>query len=91
MPRTFGDGIIHISHVDYAVKVDLPLPAHGGKPPSEIETKIGKNVAQNLVDDGATLQMGKGRMIAIHSLSNQLLFYRYWKHSGCRAGRINES
>ncbi|KAJ8941830.1 hypothetical protein NQ318_005113 [Aromia moschata] len=60
LPRTFGDGIIHISHVDYAVKVDTPLPVHGGKPPSEIETKIGKNIAENLVEDGATLQMGIG-------------------------------
>ncbi|XP_050310665.1 4-hydroxybutyrate coenzyme A transferase [Anthonomus grandis grandis] len=60
MPRTFGDGIIHISHVDYAVKVDTPLPSHGAKKPSEVETQIGKNIAQNLVEDGATLQMGIG-------------------------------
>lgn len=60
LPRTFGDGIIHISHIDYAVKVDTPLPTHGGKPPTEIEAKIGKNIAENLVDDGATLQMGIG-------------------------------
>ncbi|KAF7271656.1 hypothetical protein GWI33_015505 [Rhynchophorus ferrugineus] len=60
LPRTFGDGIIHISHIDYAVKVDTPLPAHGGKPPSEVETLIGKNIAENLVEDGATLQMGIG-------------------------------
>lgn len=60
MPRTFGDGIIHISHIDYAVKLDTPLPQHGGKPPSPVEEKIGKNIAENLVDDGATLQMGIG-------------------------------
>lgn len=60
MPRTFGDGIIHISHVDYAVKVDTPLPTHGGHPPSEVEAQIGKNIAENLVEDGATLQMGIG-------------------------------
>ncbi|XP_028144064.1 4-hydroxybutyrate coenzyme A transferase [Diabrotica virgifera virgifera] len=60
MPRTFGDGIIHISHIDYAVKVDTPLPCHGGKPPSDVETQIGKNIAENLVEDGATLQMGIG-------------------------------
>lgn len=62
MPRTFGDGIIHISHVDYAVKVDTPLPQHGGKPPSDVESKIGKNIAENLVEDGATLQMGIGNI-----------------------------
>lgn len=59
LPRTFGDGIIHISHIDYAVKVDTPLPVHGGKPPTDVETKIGKNIAENLVEDGATLQLGQ--------------------------------
>lgn len=59
MPRTFGDGIIHISHVDYAVKVDAQLPQHGGRPPSEVESKIGNLIAENLVTDGATLQMGE--------------------------------
>ncbi|XP_066252958.1 4-hydroxybutyrate coenzyme A transferase [Euwallacea similis] len=60
LPRTFGDGIIHISHIDYAVKVDVALPIHGGKPPTPVETSIGKHIAENLVDDGATLQMGIG-------------------------------
>lgn len=58
MPRTFGDSIIHISHLDYAVKHETPLPEHGGKPPSEVESKIGQLIGDNLVDDGATLQMG---------------------------------
>lgn len=58
MPRTFGDAQIHISHFDYAVNVDTPLPDHGGKPPSPEEVQIGKHIAQNLVEDGATLQMG---------------------------------
>lgn len=60
MPRTFGDAIIHKSHFDYAINIDTPLPQHGGKPCSEVETKIGKLIADNLVDDGATLQMGIG-------------------------------
>lgn len=58
MPRTFGDAAIHESHFDYAVEVDSPLVQHGGKSPSEAETKIGKLIAENLVEDGATLQMG---------------------------------
>lgn len=58
MPRTFGDSIIHQSHFDFAACIDEPLPAHGGKPPTEQETKIGQLIAENLVDDGATLQMG---------------------------------
>lgn len=62
MPRTFGDGIIHSSHFDFAVNVDVPLPEHGGKPPTEVESKIGKLIAENLVEDGATLQMGIGNI-----------------------------
>jgi acyl-CoA hydrolase len=58
MPRTFGDAAIHESHIDYAVKVDCPLVEHGGKAPSEAEMKIGKLIAENLIEDGATLQMG---------------------------------
>jgi len=52
MPRTFGDATVHQSHFDYAVKVDAPLPEHGGRPPTEVETKIGKQIAGNLVEDG---------------------------------------
>lgn len=60
MPRTFGESIIHQSHIDYAVKLDRELPAHATKDPSPTETAIGKHIAENLVDDGATLQMGIG-------------------------------
>lgn len=59
MPRTFGDAIIHISHVDYAVSTDIQLPQHGGRKPTDVESKIGKLIAENLVENGATLQMGK--------------------------------
>lgn len=62
MPRTFGDSIIHESHFDVAVNVDIPLPEHGGKGMSKTETKIGKLIAENLVEDGATLQMGIGNI-----------------------------
>ncbi|XP_044738755.1 4-hydroxybutyrate coenzyme A transferase-like [Chrysoperla carnea] len=60
MPRTFGDGLIHISHFDYCTEIDTPLPESGGQTPSEAEIKIGKFIAENLVDNGATLQMGIG-------------------------------
>ncbi|EEB17172.1 4-hydroxybutyrate coenzyme A transferase, putative, partial [Pediculus humanus corporis] len=62
MPRTFGDSMIHSSHIDYMVNVDTPLPVHGGKPPTEVESKIGKLIAENLVENGATLQMGIGNI-----------------------------
>ncbi|XP_025837575.1 uncharacterized protein LOC108744915 isoform X2 [Agrilus planipennis] len=60
MPRTFGDGVIHVSQIDYAVCVNEKLPSHAHKKLSEAEEKIGKFIAENLVEDGATLQMGIG-------------------------------
>ena len=59
MPRTFGDSLIHKSHVDVMVEVNYPLPELKTEEPSDVEKSIGKLIAENLVDDGATLQMGK--------------------------------
>lgn len=59
MPRTHGDGLIHINQINYAVEVDDPLPEAADRVMSEIELAIGRNCA-NLVDNGATLQMGIG-------------------------------
>ena len=58
MPRTFGDGIIHKSHFDSMVDGMSYLPEHIAKPRSNVEDQIGKLIAENLVHDGATLQMG---------------------------------
>ncbi|XP_068153729.1 4-hydroxybutyrate coenzyme A transferase [Drosophila tropicalis] len=60
MPRTFGDAIIHKSHFDFAVEVNDKLPQHGTGEISPVEKQIGKLIAENLVKDGATLQMGIG-------------------------------
>lgn len=59
MPRTHGDGIIHISQIDFAIEVNEPLHEAAPTEPTEIELQIGKNIA-SLVEDGATLQMGIG-------------------------------
>lgn len=59
MPRTFGDALIHMGQLDYAVKVDVPLPEHGGGKLTEADIKIANLIAGELVQDGATLQMGK--------------------------------
>ncbi len=61
VPRTHGDGIIHINRIDYGVHIDKPLHYSPLTEPSEIETKIGRHVA-GLVEDGATLQMGIGNI-----------------------------
>ncbi len=59
MPRTHGDGIIHISDINFAVEVDDEI--HQLEPPElgDIEKNIGRHCA-NLIDNGATLQMGIG-------------------------------
>lgn len=59
MPRTFGDGVIHESHIDAMVQNSEPLHELKRGALSEEEKKIGKLIADNLVVDGATLQMGK--------------------------------
>ncbi|KAH7694720.1 Protein C44B7.10, partial [Aphelenchoides avenae] len=60
MPRTFGDSAIHSSHIDVLVNGDFPLPERPKASIGEKERKIGEIIADNLVDDGATLQMGIG-------------------------------
>ncbi len=59
MPRTHGDGLIHINTINYAVEVNDPLPEKKPSVLSEIEMAIGRHCA-GLVEDGATLQMGIG-------------------------------
>lgn len=59
MPRTHGDGIIHISEINYTVPVDVPIYELNPKKISPVEEKIGAHIA-TLIDDGCTLQMGIG-------------------------------
>ena len=59
VPRTFGDGIIHVSHLDAIVHVDEKLPERLPSKATEHEKDIGRIIAESLVDNGATLQMGK--------------------------------
>ena len=71
MPRTFGDGILHVSEIDYLVEVDIPLHAHDVKPFTPEEEKIGEYVA-SLIEDRSTLQMGIGSIpnAALSKLTN---------------------
>ncbi len=59
VPRTFGDSIISVNQIDFAVDVDHPIGTFQKEKLTEQEQKIGKYVAE-LVDDGAALQMGIG-------------------------------
>uniref|UniRef100_A0AC34QQS0 Acetyl-CoA hydrolase n=1 Tax=Panagrolaimus sp. JU765 TaxID=591449 RepID=A0AC34QQS0_9BILA len=60
MPKTFGDSTIHISQFDAVCKSDVPVMELPKVQPSPEETAISKHIAENLVDDYATLQMGIG-------------------------------
>lgn len=59
MPRTHGDGIFHVSRFNMLVESEEPLHEHIIPDPNEVEQQIGANCA-NLIEDGATLQMGIG-------------------------------
>lgn len=61
VPRTHGDGIIHINDIYYAVEVNTPIHTSEICEISKVEESIGKNVA-GLIEDGATLQMGIGNI-----------------------------
>ena len=59
MPRTFGDGILHVSEIDYLVEVNVPIYAHEVSTFTMEEEKIGTYVA-SLIENKSTLQMGIG-------------------------------
>jgi acyl-CoA hydrolase len=61
MPRTHGDGIIHVTEINLFVESDEPIPTLGIAIPTKIEQQIGDNVA-SLIEDRSTLQMGIGNI-----------------------------
>ena len=71
MPRTFGDGILHVSEIDYLVEVNVPIHGHEMEPISALEDRIGSHIA-SLIDDKSTLQMGIGSIpnAALTKLTN---------------------
>ncbi|MCG2794091.1 MAG: 4-hydroxybutyrate CoA-transferase [Weeksellaceae bacterium] len=60
MPRTHGDGMIHVKRIEKMVwSEEELLTINYGEKVGEEEMKIGRNVAE-LIDDKATIQMGIG-------------------------------
>jgi acyl-CoA hydrolase len=60
MPRTHGDGFVHVSKIDSMVWYNVALPeVNYANQISEVTQQIGFNVA-SLIEDGSTLQMGIG-------------------------------
>jgi acyl-CoA hydrolase len=63
MPRTHGDGFIHVDKINFGVEAARP-PCTIRRPESgDVERRIGARVAE-LVPDGATIQMGIGAIPA---------------------------
>ena len=59
MPRSHGDGLVHVRTFDALVEGDEELHQHMPPELTDVERAIGRRVAE-LVDDGATLQLGIG-------------------------------
>lgn len=59
MPRTHGDGLIHMSKFTSCIEVDEPLPELKPHTLSEEEKKMGEFIA-GMIDDRSTLQLGIG-------------------------------
>ncbi len=71
VPRTHGDSQIHVKRIHALVEGHLPLPEHKQPVIGDVERAIGRHVAE-LVEDGATLQMGIGAVpdAVLAALSN---------------------
>lgn len=59
LPRSFGDTQVHVDDIDLLVKNNAPLLTVPPIEATEVEQRIGENIAE-LIDDGATLQIGIG-------------------------------
>ena len=59
MPRTHGETNIHVSHIAAVVETSRPLLELQPEPFTDVQRRIGENVA-SLIPDGATLQTGIG-------------------------------
>lgn len=82
MPRTHGDGIVHLNQIHHAVRVSTPIFQTTPSELTEVERKIGDFAAQ-LIDNGSTLQMGIGSIPdavvqALHGHKNLGIHTEMW-------------
>jgi len=62
MPRTWGDSFVHVDEINYLVPYEEPLvQSFPTLQDNEVMRRIGHYISQ-LVDDGATLQVGFGNL-----------------------------
>ncbi len=61
MPWTCGHSTVHVDDLDVLVPVDEPLQYVASPPPDDVTVRIGEQVAA-LIEDGATVEFGIGRI-----------------------------
>jgi acyl-CoA hydrolase len=61
MPRTLGDSFVHVDRLSALVPVEDRLPELAPQPLDDVSRAIGRHAA-TLIPDGATLQMGIGKI-----------------------------
>ncbi|MBE9574068.1 MAG: acetyl-CoA hydrolase/transferase family protein [Proteobacteria bacterium] len=61
MPWVYGDNLIHIDEIDFAFETDRPLPQVYPEELTELDRQVG-GYASQLIEDGATIQIGLGRL-----------------------------
>lgn len=71
MPRSHGDGLIHVNRLHALVEHEMPLPEVQPEPLDDVQRAIGQHVA-GIVANGATIQMGIGAIpnAVLAALSN---------------------
>ena len=79
MPYTYGDAVLAVGEIDYAIETDVPLSSPPVRPVSAASAAIGKRVAA-LVGEGATLQLGIGAVpdAVLAALTGQHGALRVW-------------
>lgn len=80
MPRTHGDTLLHVKHIDWFLEHSSPLPEMKPLPLDERHRKIGRYTAQ-LIEDGSTIQFGLG--FAPDAVAREL---RHHRHLGIHSG-----
>lgn len=61
MPHVYGDTLINVEKIDYMIETDRPLPQVPSPKTTDKDRCIGEYVSR-LIDDGATIQIGIGRL-----------------------------
>ncbi len=61
MPRVYGGSFMNVGEIDYVIESDRGLPQVPRAALREKDRQIGKHAAE-LIDDGATIQIGIGRL-----------------------------